>query len=118
MTPDIYFKVTYPINEPNRFRIETNAKTELVGELLGEFIRGQIGMGVDESEANQIDVYEIVLGLDLSNDSWGTKQNCGNKGLRDGILIDVMHRIQESQNLDWLSKLTKIPELRWQEIGF
>ena len=118
MTPDIYLKVDYPVDEPEKFRIETNAKAEAVADLIEDFLYGQVGAGVDRSQANEFDVYEIILGIDLSDDSWGTKDNCGNKGLRDGILYAVLGRITKSQNLDWLSEPPQELKFRWQKFGF
>ena len=102
MDADIIIKITFPIDEPEKFQIETNAKTELVGELLADYIRTQMGAGKDDSPPNEVDVYEITIGIDLSDDTWGTNHNCGNKGLRDGIIMDVINRISKSENTEWL----------------
>jgi hypothetical protein len=99
---DLYIKVTYPINEPGKFKVETNAKAKVVSDLIVEFLHSQVGAGVDESKANEVDVYEITLTIDLSCDAFGTRHNCGNLGLRDGILMDVVKQIDKSENLDWL----------------
>jgi len=100
---DIYMKVTYPIETPDEFQIETNAKPEVVGDLLGEFIHGQVGAGADNRPAIERNVYEITLSVDLSDDTWTVNHNCGNRGLREGILMDVMSRISQSKDTKWLA---------------
>ncbi len=90
----IYIKISYPINEPEKFEIDTNAKQPLVAGLLTEFIRVYTGE-VDQSEANELDVYEITLKLDLSDDGWSVKSNTGNKGLTMGIVMDVFQRMPD-----------------------
>lgn len=116
MALDIYLNVTYPVDEPEKFKIETNAKAEAVADLIEDFIHDQIGAGTDRSQANELDVYEIILAIDLSDDSWRIKDDCGNKGLRDGILLAVLGRISKSQNLDWSSE--KLEKTDWMKEGF
>ena len=99
---DIYIKIHYPVNEPEKFNIDTNAKPEMVDDLLNEFIRSQIGAGADESTPNDEDVFEISLRIDLSDDTWYANDNCGNKGLRDGIIMDVINRIIPDSSRSWL----------------
>jgi len=114
---DIYLKVIFPINTPEEFRVETNARDEAVSELLTDFIHHQVGAGKDPSEANDLDVYEIELGIDLSDDSWRTRHNCGNKGLRDGILMDVVRRIGETP--ERVKKVDiDVQKINWKKDGF
>ena len=86
-------RVIFPVNTPRDFKIETDVKDELVAELISEFLRCQIGAGEDLSPSNRLDVYTINLQLDLSEDVWYCKHDCGNLSLRDGILLDVLKRI-------------------------
>lgn len=86
-------KVIFPINEPENFSLETDVRTEFVPELIFDFLRSQIGGGVDESLPEERDVYNIHLQLNLEGDIWCCKHDCGNLGLRDGILLDVLKRL-------------------------
>lgn len=104
----IYIKLTFPINEPEKFKIETNAKPEHVGDLIGDFLRCQLGQGADESPAANLDVYHIDISVDLTDDTWSSSHDTGNLGLRDGILLSVMGRIQGKKGVtDWLSDDTQ-----------
>lgn len=103
--PIIYIKLTFPINEPEKFKIETNAKPELVGDLIGDFVHAQVGEGADERPANQHDVYHIDISVDLTDDTWRSSHDTGNLGLRDGILMDVLQRINGKKGvIDWIMK--------------
>ena len=93
----IYLKFKYPINDPDKFEIDTNAKKGVVSDLISDFIQSQVGAGKDESKPNEHEVYEIELRIDLTDDTWFTKDNCGNKGLRDGILMDILGRLSKQE---------------------
>lgn len=93
MSERLNVRVTFPIEKPKEFKIETDIKDELVAKLIGEFLREQIGAGRDSSPADDRDTYTIHLQLDLGVDVWYCKHDCGNLGLRDGILMDVMRRL-------------------------
>ena len=90
----IYFKINYDINDSEAFEIDTNAKVELIPELLGEYIRAIVGAGADHSEPNNRDIYNITLYLDLSDDSWQEESNTGNKGLTAGIIMNIIKQLQ------------------------
>lgn len=101
--PIIYINLTYPINDSKNFKIKTNAKPELVSELIFDFIHGQIGAGKDERPAKDLEVYHIDLSVDLTDDTWRTSHDTGNLGLRDGILMNVAQRIDKMEGVfDWL----------------
>ena len=86
-------KVVFPIGNPAGFKIETDVKDERVAELISDFLREQIGAGADSTPPDERDLYTIHLQLDLDGDVWYCKHDCGNLGLRDGILMDVMRRL-------------------------
>ena len=102
MLKTIYIKITFPINDPNNFKIKTNAKPELVSDLIFDFIHGQNGAGKDESPAKELEVYHIDLSVDLTDDTWRTRHDTGNLGLRDGILMSVAQQIDKMEGVfDW-----------------
>lgn len=89
----LHMLVTFPLDHPEKYTIEGNIKKERLEDVLSEFIMAQIGGGADDSPAEEHEVYKIHIQLDLSDDSFTTRHNCGNKGLRDGILMDVLKRL-------------------------
>lgn len=80
-----FVNLKYYINE-NRFDVETNARDPK--GLILEYVRSQMGKGTDNSKATSKDVYEIKITLDTTDDTFGCVHDCGNLGLRDGILLE------------------------------
>lgn len=89
MKPDIVIEMAFNVMT-ERVEIKTNAKREVVGELIGDYLHSQVGTGKDTTPAEKHPVYNITIGVELDDDSWGSSHNCGNKGLREGILMRVM----------------------------
>jgi hypothetical protein len=71
----------------------TNVKPEVRGELITDFLHSQIGSGKDPNPAVEREVYEIRISVDLSCDRFSVQHDCGNMGLCDGILMDVLRRL-------------------------
>jgi len=71
------------------FKVSGNCKDPK--EIVSEFLRTQIGAGYDRSKPNQKDEYTIRINLDLSDDTFYIEHNCGNKSLRDGILLRFLN---------------------------
>jgi len=86
---DVAVQIVYDI-EKDSFEVTGNAKDPK--DLVSEFIRSQMGQGRDESPSKNLDVYTIIIGLDLSCDSFSCAHDCGNKGLREGILQRFISR--------------------------
>jgi len=93
---DLVMNITFPINEPEKFKVEGNVRPERQADLIREFLRGQIGQGSDPAEPNFLDVYHVRIEIDLSDDSFRVSSDTGSKGLRDGILMDVAERLPKS----------------------
>jgi len=87
---DIEVTVTYNIKD-GAFEVTGNAKNPK--GIIDNFLRIQMGAGVDNTPANRVDIYNISIYLDLSEDIFTSTHNCGNKGLRDGILMEVSRRL-------------------------
>ena len=90
---DIVIKIRYPINEPEKTEIKTNAKPEALEEILSNWIRCEIRKSSDTSEAVRLQVYEIQIELDLSEDKFTTKSNSGNTSLTLGIVSNVFKQL-------------------------
>ncbi|MFC1721117.1 hypothetical protein ACFLY0_00350 [Patescibacteria group bacterium] len=92
---DISIEIIFDINHPEKTLIKTNAKKEALEEILEAWLYCQTGQGADESEPDERDVYNIQIQLDLSDDSFATSSDTGNKGLTVGLVIDVFRRLSE-----------------------
>ncbi len=88
---DLYLKLVFDINN-GEFDVDTNIKSDKINDIVADFLRTQMGAGVDKSEANKLDKYKIILKVDLSDDSFRVTHNCGNLGLRDGILMEFLRK--------------------------
>lgn len=97
---DIRIVITYNVKD-DEFKVDTNAKDPV--NLIEGWIRSQMGAGVDNTPAEERDVYTIDLSINLQRDVYTVKSDCGNKGLRDGILmhfIKTYEEKKETENVD------------------
>jgi len=77
----------------NLYCFNTNIKKSRIKEIISEYLRLQFGKGIDNSSPNQHDLYEIDISLNLRDDSFRCNHNCGNKGLREGILMNLLNKL-------------------------
>ncbi len=103
---DVVVAVRYDTKEPSNTRIYTNAREEVLDEILSAWVQDQIGRGKDSSPPNMKDVYTIKIGLVLEDDSFCTESDTGNKGLTAGIVMDVLGKL-ETIPVKELSELPK-----------
>lgn len=75
------------------FTDATTVRPEALAEVVEAFLRCQIGAGQDKTPPDTRDVYSIRIDLDLRDDSFRVQHDCGNKGLRDGILMAVLKQL-------------------------
>lgn len=92
---DVVVEVLFSIKNREKTVIRTNANKEGLKSILSNWLRGQTGSGKDTQKPNEKDEYRIVIGLDLSNDTFYTKSDTGNKSLTCGIVADVFKRLDE-----------------------
>ncbi|MBI1999230.1 MAG: hypothetical protein HYS74_01070 [Parcubacteria group bacterium] len=97
---DVVLEIYFDINNPEKTVIKTNAKEEALEEILEAWLYCQIGQGKDESKPNRQDTYKIKIQLDLSDDTFYTNSNTGNKGLTCGIIMDVFKRLGQIEVLN------------------
>lgn len=90
---DLQIRIDY--FKDGKYNIGGNVKEAEVPELIDTFLRGQIGKGADNSKPNKRDKYTILIKVDLNYEKFTVKDNIGNKGLRDGILMNVSTRERE-----------------------
>lgn len=90
--PDIFIEMTFTVKD-EAVTIRTNAKHEVIEELLTDYLHSQVGTGKDPTPMMELDVYKINIGVELAEDSWGSGHDCGNKGLRDGIIMRILRLV-------------------------
>ncbi len=77
----------------DEFWIGGNARFDRVKDLLLDYLRTKMGTGPDDRESNTLNLYQIDISIDLSYDIFKCHHNCGNKGLREGILLRLINRL-------------------------
>jgi len=92
--PDIVIEMEFDM-KADKVQIKTNAKHEKVIDLLEDYLHAQVGTGKDTAPPEQHDVYKITIGVELGEDIWGSNHNCGNRGLREGIIMRVLTMIDQ-----------------------
>lgn len=96
---DVYIDITYPIDHPEKNKVKTNIKRDLLLDFMCDnVIRGMMGKGKDGGKATKRKVYHIRITCDLSCDEVKVKHDCGNAGLMTGIVMDVTRRMDKGGN--------------------
>ena len=88
--------ITYHLND-RRVEINGDVREECQSDLITEFLRGEVGAGVDNSPANERERYNISIRWYPHMDRFVVNDNTGNKGLRNGILCDVLRTLSGKQ---------------------
>ena len=86
-------EIAYDIKK-STFKISSDMKEKAYPEIIEGFIRSQIGAGRDTSKPNELDVYHITLKWYPEDDTITASSDTGNKGLREGILLDVLKQLE------------------------
>jgi len=94
---DLWVNIDYDLIG-NEFWYNTNIKGEYLLEFLEEYIRSKMGTGKDKSRVEKHDLYSIDIYLDLGGDIFSAKSNCGNRSLREGIVIGLVERLRKEDN--------------------
>jgi len=84
--------IQYDIKKDD-FKVTGNLNEEGRREVLENFLRSQMGAGKDETPPKMQDAYRITLRWYPSNDRITADYDTGNKGLRDGILMDLLKKL-------------------------
>ena len=83
--------------EADSFTLGGQIKPEGVVEIVEMFLRGQMGKGADHSEGNRLSVYHFTISWTPHEDGISVRNDCGNKGLRDGILMHFLKHQAEGK---------------------
>lgn len=92
MDLDLFMDIAYDVNK-RTFEISGNLNEVGQKTILETFLQHQVGAGKDNSKPNKRNVYNIHFKVDLSYDVIKVSDNTGNKGLRDGILMDIYRQL-------------------------
>jgi len=92
----LHLNVIYNI-ETDECSFESDIKPEQQAEVLGDFLRMQMGKGEDKTPPVEQKEYHIRLTLDLADDTFRLTHDCGKLGLRDGILLHALHQLQKGK---------------------
>lgn len=84
--------IKYDFKQAN-YKISGDIKEEKYKDVLEAFLHMQIGAGEDKSPVRRKNVYTIVIGWQPADDTFTCEYDTGNKSLRDGLLIDVLNRL-------------------------
>jgi hypothetical protein len=87
---DLFLQITYDIKN-DKFSHVTNIKEDMLDDIVGEFLRSEMGLGKDTAPANEQDIYKIRINCDLSDDTFYVKSDTGNKGLTTGIVMHFLN---------------------------
>jgi hypothetical protein len=91
MEHSLYIDIIFDIND-DTYKINSDVKQEKIKDIISDFLSLQMGKGEDTSPANKLDEYNISLKIDLTEDIFTCSHNCGNDGLRDGILLNYIKK--------------------------
>lgn len=92
---DITLAITYNMKERDKCVIKTNAKKEAVEKILECWLQVQIGLDEDSRESKVRDVYQITIDLDLSDGTFYTSSDTGNKGLTVKLVTNVLNMLAD-----------------------
>lgn len=90
LTLDILYQV-----ESNNFEVGGDVNDQGRKGLVENFLLGQVGAGADDREPNVQDTYRIQLQWYPHDDRIVSRSDTGNKGLRDGILMQYLSYLNE-----------------------
>jgi len=90
-------KIDYDIKS-DIFCFDTDIKRNRISNIINDFLRTQISKGEDNSQAENHTLYKIDISIDLTIDTFYVTHNCGNKGLREGILFRFLEKLNRKEN--------------------
>lgn len=92
---DLHIDISYPIDAPDKFKIKSNIRKEVLPHMLEEIVRLQMGKGEDNSKSKKCKTYRVFVDIDLNSDDFEIQSNTGNEGLTLGIVMDVLNRMKK-----------------------
>jgi len=90
---DMYVKIKYDAKEKKISIGDTNIKRDRLEDFLLDWLHGQIGQGKDKRKVIERESYEVVIGCDLSFDTFHVQSNTRNDGLTCGIVMGAVEKL-------------------------
>lgn len=82
--------------EEDTFELGGTIKESAAPEIISNWLRSQMGEGPDKSEADRRNSYHIEIDWNPHGDVFTCRSDCGNKGLRDGLLMHVLKELKST----------------------
>ncbi len=89
MEDSLTMDIEYDVNS-DEFKITGDIKKQKQKDLIAEFLRGEIGAGVNNSPPVEREKYHIRIEWYPHLDRFKVSYDTGNKSLRDGILLRII----------------------------
>ena len=96
MVVDVYLEFKYDAKTDEISITDTNLKRDKIDEVLGEYLRAQMGQGRDSRQPNRQETYGIKIGLDLDGDVFHTESDTGNAGLTTGLVMHLLKKRKDN----------------------
>lgn len=85
-------KLRYTV-DTDKFEIQSDLKEDRISEVLSDYLRSQMGTGSNGNQTrNELPVYEIVLTLNLLEDTYTVTSNTGNTSLTIGLIAHFLSK--------------------------
>jgi hypothetical protein len=89
-------RIEYDIVNRGTFKIKGDVKKEKYIDIINDFLSVQVGKRKDKRKTNKQDIYTIFIDWCPYTDKFVCYSDTGNDRLRDGILMDVIKKIDTS----------------------
>jgi hypothetical protein len=94
--PDLFINIEHVV-AAGKATFDTNVKRKELSGLIVDFLQCEIGTGADPNKAIDREKYKIRIEVDLSDDTFRCSSDCGNKGLRAGILMACVKQLEDEK---------------------
>lgn len=93
---DVYVEIRYDARKGQEkiWIGDTNIKKERLKDFLLDWLMTQVGQGKDERKAHERESYKVVIGCDLSFDTFHVMSDTGNDGLTCGIVMGAVNKLE------------------------
>lgn len=94
---DVIIEISYKLKDWAKSVIRTNAKREVLGELLSKWLIDQLANGEDKdsSPVTERDWYKVKIGLRVSDNTYFVESDTGNKAVTCGIVGMILPRLEK-----------------------
>ena len=82
---DLFLDLFYNVKE-NSFKIKTNVRNDKVDKILSDCYRTTLNSSPDYREPNLSDIYNVMIKLDLSSDTFFISSDTGNRVLAHELI--------------------------------